>query len=74
MKTHEIYKSFDCNPLADMTRIFLDILKDFGKVWHEHLMFILKSYGTDGDLWITYLEDHKQRVALNGQASYWKKN
>ena len=32
--THEIYKSFDCNPPADMRGIFLDISKAFDKVWH----------------------------------------
>ena len=55
--------------------IFLDILKAFDKVWHEGLMFKLKSYGIDGDLlklFINYLEDRKGRVVLNGQDSFWK--
>ena len=57
-----------------MRGIYLDISKAFDKVWHESLMLKLKSYGIDCDLLkllINYLEDCKQRVVLNGQAS-WK--
>ena len=42
---------------------FFEISKAFDKIWH------------DGDLLkllINYLEDRKQRVALNGQASSWR--
>ena len=66
--THEIYKGFDCNRPADTRGIFLDISKAFVKVWHEGLIFKLRSYGIDGDLLkllINYLEDCKQRVELN---------
>ena len=73
--THEIYKSFDCNPPADTRGIFLNISEAFDKVWHEGLIFKLKTYGIDGDLLkllINYLEDCKQRVVLNGQTSSWK--
>ena len=72
---HEIYKSFDCNPPDDTRGIFLDISKAFDKVWHEGLIFKLKTYGIDGDLLkllINYLKDRKQRVILNGQTSSWK--
>ena len=72
---HEIYKKFFCNPPADTRGIFLDISKAFDKVWHEGLIFKLKTYGIDGDLLkllINYLEDRKQRVVLNGQTSSWK--
>ena len=31
---HEIYASFDCNPLLDVWALFLDISKAFGRVWH----------------------------------------
>ena len=48
--THEIYKSFDCNPPADTRGIFLDTSKVFNKVWHEGLIFKLKTYGIDDDL------------------------
>ena len=50
-------------------------MKAFEKVWHESLIFKLKKYGLDTDLLellINYLEDRKQRVALNGQISSWK--
>ena len=33
--THDIYKSFDCNPPYDIRGTFLDISKAFDKVWHE---------------------------------------
>ena len=68
--THEIYKSFDCNPPADTRGIFLNISEAFDKVWHEGLIFKLKTYGIEGDLLellINYLKDRKQRVVLNGK-------
>ena len=76
--THEIYKGFDCNLLADMRGCFLDISKVFEKIWHEGLIFKLKTYEVDGidrDLLkflINYLEDCKQRIVLNGQNSSWE--
>ena len=48
--THEIYKSFDCNPPVDIRGVFLDISKAFGKVWHDCLIFKLQSYDIDGKL------------------------
>ena len=44
-------------------------------VYHEGLIFKLKIYGLDEDilkLLINYLEDCKQRIALNWQTSSWK--
>ena len=75
--THEIYKSFDRNPPGYTKGSFLDILKAFDKVWHEGLIFKLKSYGINGDLLkllINYLEYRPQKVALNGQTFSGKKN
>ena len=60
-----ILKSFNSGQPADMRGIFLDISKAFDKVWHEGLI----SYALDSDLlklFIHYLEDRKQGVALNG--------
>ena len=73
--THEIYKSFDCNPPYDIRGTFLDISKAFDKVWHKGLIFKLKSYGVDGSLlklMENYLTGRQQRVTLNGQTSSWK--
>ena len=61
---HEIQSSFDCNLLVDTRDIFLDTSKDFAKVWHQGLLFQLKSYGAEGSLFClleNYLENRKQR-------------
>ena len=73
--THEIYKCFDCHPPTDMRGTFLDISKAFDKVWHEGLVFKLKTYGVEGNLLKlleNYLTDRQQRVVLNGRTSSWQ--
>ena len=45
-------------------------------VWHDGLLFKLKTYGVEGDLLLrlkSYLKNRKQRVVLNGQTSEWRK-
>ena len=72
---HEIYESFDCHPPTDMSSTFLDISKAFDKVWHEGLIFKLKTYGVEGNLLKlleNYLTDRQQRVVLNGRTSSWQ--
>ena len=72
--THEIYKSFDCNPSVDVTVPFLDISKAFDKVWHDGLIYKLKSYGVENKLLNqiqNYLTNRQQRVLLNGRTSKW---
>ena len=72
--THSIYQSFDVNPSLETRGVFLDISKAFDKVWHEGLLFKLKCYGIDGDLYNilkNYLFNRKQRVILCGQSSNW---
>ena len=54
--------------------MFLDISKAFDKVWHEGLVFKLKTYGIFGpllDLTVSYLSNRQQRVVLNGKTSVW---
>ena len=73
---HEIQTAFDENPVADVRGIFLDISKAFDKVWHEGLLYKLKTYGIEGQLLsllANYLENREQRVVLNGQKSEWRK-
>ena len=72
--THEIFSAFDCNPSLEIRSVFLDISKAFDKVWHEGLLFKLKSMGISGkllDLINSFLNDRYQRVLLNGQSSDW---
>ena len=72
--SHEIYKSFDCNPSLETRGVFLDISKAFDRVWHKGLLFKLRSNGIDGpllNLIENYLHNREQRVVLNGQTSKW---
>ena len=73
--THEIFEAFDCNPTLEVRSVFLDISKAFDKVWHEGLLYKLKSMGISGELiklLENYLSNRLQRVVLNGQASPWR--
>ena len=73
--THEIYYNFDAYPSLETRGVFLDISKAFDRVWHEGLLYKLKSYGISGPLLIlikSFLANRFQRVVLNGQTSCWK--
>ena len=73
--THELFEAFDCNPSLEVRSVFLDISKAIDKVWHEGLLYKLKSMGISGELYNlleNYLPDIFQRVLLNGQASTWR--
>ena len=65
--TSEIYRNFE---RQDETRaVFLDISKAFDKVWHEGLIYKLKSNGISGNLlsfFDDYIKNRFQRVTLNG--------
>ena len=72
--THKIYSAFEDYPSRETRAVFLDISKAFDKVWHEGLIFKLKSYGISGgllNLIISYLSNRKQQVVLNGKCSEW---
>ena len=72
--THDILVGFDANPPLDTRGIFLDISKAFDRVWHDGLIFKLKSYGVSGSLLLliqNFLSGRSQRVVLDGQASEW---
>lgn len=70
---HEIKNAFDSNPVVDVRGVFLAFSKTFHKVWHDFLLFKLKSNGIEGELFSltnSYLKIRReQRVALNGQTS-----
>ena len=68
---HNLYKAFDAYPTRG---VFLDMSKAFDKVWHQGLIFKLKSIGvSDSLLSLTesFLSNRFQRVLLNGQTSEW---
>ena len=46
----KIQTAFDENPTVDVRGVFLDISKAFDKVWHDRIIFKLKSYGVEGEL------------------------
>ena len=71
--THKIYSAFEEFPSRETRAIFLDISKAFDKVWHDGLLFKLKSYGISGFFTIIkdFLNNCHQHVVLNGKSSIW---
>ena len=72
----EIHKSLNFNRPEDIRGVFLDISKAFNKVWHEGLIFKLKTYDVKGKLIMlleNYLKNQNQRVVLNGLNPSWIK-
>ena len=69
-----MYKAFDAYPTPDARGVFLDMSKAFDKVWHEGLIYKLKSMGVSDSLlklFQSFLTNRFQRVLLNGQSSEW---
>ena len=70
---HTIIENLDKK--KEIKFIFCDISKAFDKVWHDGLLYKLKKYGIDGNLftWFeSYLSNRKQRVINEGQKSTWE--
>ena len=66
------FKKFDWNPPEDVRGVFPDIFKAVNKVWHEGLIFKLKTFDVEGKLIMlleNYFKKRKQMVALNGLTS-----
>ena len=73
--THEIFEAFDCNPPLEVRSVFINISKAFDKVWHEGLIYQIKSMGISGELcklFENYQAARCQRVVLNGQTPSWR--
>ena len=71
---HEIYPSFDCYPTPEVRSVFLDISQASDRIWHEQLIYKIKSIGIFGPLLKlieSFLSNRYQRVLLNGQSSTW---
>ena len=71
---HDIYASFDCNPLGDVRGVFLDISKAFDRVWHEGFIYKIKCISVTSlplELIQSFLSHRFQGVVLNGQSSTW---
>ena len=69
---HKIYHTFEKG--KEVRMVFLDISRDFDKVWHKGLLYKLESLGVRGSLlkWFeSYLSNRKQRVVVDGQTSSW---
>ena len=72
---HEVYKSFDNFPSLETHFEFLDMSKAFDRVWHEGLIYKLKTIGVSNNLltlFQSFLDNRYQRVLLNGQNSHWE--
>ena len=71
---HNLCNSFDVYPTLETCGVFLDMSKAFDKVWHQGLIFKLKSVGVSDsllNLLESFLSKRFQRVLLNGQTSKW---
>ena len=74
MQMHEIYKVVDANLPLDVRGVFLDLSKAFDRVWHDGLMYKLKTLGICGNYYgliHSFLSDRHQRVVLNVQSFKW---
>ena len=47
---HDIYNAFDANPSLEVRGFFLDISKEFDRVWHKGILYKVKCMGIDGNI------------------------
>ena len=72
---HTIFSAFDANPSLEVRGVFLDLSKAFDRVWHDGLLYKIKSNGIEGNLFKlikSFLNNRCQRAVLSGQSSVWK--
>ena len=70
----KIYCSSENIPSLETRAVFLDLSKDFDRVWHEGLLYKLECSGISGELSTllrSFLTNRQQRVVLNGKNSSW---
>ena len=49
--TYEILEAFDCNPPLEVRSVVLDVSKACDKLWHEGLLYKLRSMGISGEFY-----------------------
>ena len=67
--------TIDSNPPLEVRSALSDISKAFDKVWHEGLLYKVKSMGISGELYNlleNYLSGRLQTIILNGQMPSWR--
>ena len=72
---HKNNSSLDCNPTIDVRGVLLNIYNAFDKGWHEGFSSNGNHDGIGGgllNLFKDYLQEHQQRVVLEGQGSSGK--
>jgi hypothetical protein len=69
---HQIYSNL--NEGKDTAMVFLDASKAFDRIWHDGLLWKLKSIGLSEDMlqWFrSYLTNRKIRAVVEGKSSKW---
>ena len=70
--SHDVFSAYH---LLEVRGIFLDLSKAFDRVWHDDLLYKLKSNGIGGNLFKpieSFLNNKCRQVVLNGQSSVWR--
>ena len=68
------FSTFDANPSLEVCGIFLDLSKEFDRVWHDRFLYKRKSNGIGSNLFklIYSFLNRCQPVVLNSQPSVSK--